>query len=95
MKKFRIISNGDKYRVQHRVKLGPLDFWRTDRFYEINASYPKTQQSPVEFEEVEKAEQYIRDQLAKTKPFRKKEPGRWKVVRKYSDKLGRETAPQS
>jgi len=86
MKKYRIVTNGENFRVQHRVKLGPLDFWRTDHYYEVKESYPKVIKRPVEFRAFDEAEDYVETQLAQIEPKRPKEK-RWQTVRKYSDKL--------
>lgn len=87
MKRYRIISDGQKYRVQHRIKLFIFDFWRTDTFNEVSDNYPKVIRHPVEFESLEEAEDYVFDQLRQLDPKeeRKKEKA-WKTVRKYSDK---------
>ncbi len=86
MKRYRIISNGNQYRVQRREKLGPLDFWRTERFYEVRKAYPKVVKHSVEFDTMEAAEAYVAEALRQTKPPPEKRRGRWRVVGKYSDK---------
>jgi len=86
MKRYRITTNGENFRVQHRVKFGPLDFWRTDYFYEVTESYPKVVKRRVEFPTLEEAERYVAARLKETTPHQPKKSGRWKVVRKYSDK---------
>lgn len=85
MKRFRIQTNGKKYRVQYRVKLGIFDFWRTETYLEVSDTYPKVIKHPVEFESFEKAEEYVLVELEKPEAQESPKKG-WKTVCKYSDK---------
>lgn len=84
MKRYRITTDGDQFRVQHRVKFGPLDFWRDDTFYEVTDNYPKVIKHSVKFSDFPEAEKYVFEQLKEVEP-RQKKSKRWKVVQKYSD----------
>ncbi|MDP0490747.1 MAG: hypothetical protein Q7Q71_06840 [Verrucomicrobiota bacterium JB023] len=97
MKRYRIISNDEKYRVQKHVRFGPINYWKTEKFYEVTETYPKVVAHKVEFDYLAAAEDYVRKQLKEEKPLKRMwpfaVPKGWKVVEKFSDSQAGEPLP--
>lgn len=89
MKRYRILSDGERYRVQRHVRWGPINYWSTERFYEVREAYPKVVSHRVEFDDKDEAEAYVRERLKEEKPTKRwwpfAVPKGWRVVEKYSD----------
>ena len=87
MKRYRILSDGRRYRVQRKVACGPVSFWRNDRVFEVSENYPKVHPKPVEFDQIEEADAYVRERLAEEGPRQRRGlfaiPKGWRVVAKY------------
>lgn len=81
MNRYRILTNGAKYRVQRRFRFGPINYWRNEYFFVINDSYPKVVKEVLEFENIKDAESFIATCMA----AEGSSTGDWWVVKKYSD----------
>jgi hypothetical protein len=89
MKKYRILGNGRKFRVQRHVRFGPINYWKHERLYEVRDSYPKVVSRLVEFDALDEARSYIRERLKEEKPSHRwwpfALPKGWQIVEKFSD----------
>jgi hypothetical protein len=80
MKKYRIITDGEVFRVQRKINWGVIHYWRNDYRLEINDTYPKVIKHLVEFSEKDEAIDYI-------KRCREHEKHKhvWRVVEKFEE----------
>ncbi|MGE9270113.1 MAG: hypothetical protein ACQKBU_04855, partial [Verrucomicrobiales bacterium] len=89
MKRYRILTDSERYRVQRHVRFGPINYWQTEKYYEVKESYPKVVAHRVEFDKLEEARDYVNERLKEEKPTRRwwpfAIPKGWQVVEKFSD----------
>ena len=84
MKRYRILTDGDKYLIQKRVCFGPINYWKIDRWIEVNDSYPKVIYHKAQFVNIADAERYLSAKLKRDQPIKRfglfsKPKGWWKV----------------
>lgn len=89
MNRYRILTDGARYRVQQHVRLGPINYWHDEKFYEVRESYPKVVAHRVEFGDLAEARDFVRERLSEERPHRRRWPFAipkgWRVIEKFSD----------
>lgn len=97
MKRYRILSDGSRFRVQRHVRWGPVNYWKNERYYEVREAYPKVVAHRVEFDGLPEARAYVRERMEEEKPARRwwpfAVPRGWRVVEKFSDSEDRPVEP--
>ena len=90
MKRYRILTDGDRFRVQRHLCFGPFRIWRYAKFIEINDSYPKVVRRVVEFDDFQEADAYVQQKLKTETPKRR----RWRPVQKYEERKEQPRIPE-